>query len=263
MRRLLPFPLILLLAAHAYAVDTPTSTETRTNTPTKTPFGHFLPTSTVTSTPTRTRTPTATSTRTSSSTATRTQTPTITQTRTRTQTATQTGTVTPTPDEVKVINADGRVYDFPVPAPTGAPLIVLPDGKNIGYRNDGGGGGGGGSSATPTPCLDETVSTVMGDASDFTGSIIPGDSQVDECVTKTTAAVSGGYAVGLLGASDMFGEVDGTLNSTNLDDSTLPGPLRTYADEPVFVTSLHSSGQFQNNTGRIHVKCRCRASEVP
>jgi len=245
MRRLLPIPFaLLLLATQAHA---------------------YLPTSTVTNTPTRTATATSTRTRTSSSTPTRTQTPTVTQTRTRTATPTQTGTRTATPEEVNVINANGVVFKFPAPAPTGAPLIVLDDGKNIGYRKDGGGGGGGGGpGSTPTPCINEEVATVDGSPSVFTLGVLAGGSLVDECIAETSATVDGGYEVGLTGAPDMWGTVGGVVGNDNLNDLTIADPLRIAgSDDVVLLTSTHASGDFQDDTGRIEVKCRCRQAEVP
>ena len=241
-----------------------------------TPASAILPTSTPTNTKTRTLTPTATHTRTSSSTATRTATPTAANTATQTGTVTATGTRTATPTAIAIYNADGSLRAAPVPMPTGACVVVLPDGKSVGYFTDGSGcaasgtpgpGGGNlessGATSTRAVCLDEELAVTSGQSTATTTDTITAGSIVVKCVTRTNVAVSGGYVVGVANVPDAWGAAAGSLGDTNNLDVTMPGPTAVSTATAVVATSTHSSGQFQSSTGRIRVVCFCDEIGAP
>lgn len=206
---------------------------------------------------------------TSTPTATRTATPTITQT--RTITATRTFTATPTVQPAvtaRVYNREGRVLSVPFPIPTnwgvkvddtGNYLVVAPVPATPTPGSGGGGGNLEASGATfdPAVCLDEEVATIDGDPSVSTAADLTAGMIVNACEVRTNATVSGGYTVGLAGAADLWGAAGGTVGNTNHTDVTLPGPVRIVATEPVVLTALHSSGEWQDNTGTIRVVCFC------
>lgn len=224
------------------------------------PAAAYLPTSTATSTATRTGTATVTRTPTATATGTRTSSPTQTRTRTQTPTVTATGTITRTPTALVIYNREGKVYAVPTPLPTGAIVVVMPDGKNVGVYLDGrvSGGGGGG---TPTPCLVATVIPTPGNTSASTGNQLAEGLLLNGCTaTVTSSSISGGFSVGLAGAADFFGTVAGTLASSNAANDYLPNPMRIVTAESVVFTSTHSSGQFQSGGGNISVSCQCGAT---
>lgn len=214
----------------------------------------------VVNTPVPSSTPTAT--RTATGTVTATGTPTVTATRTATRTA------PPTPTLVLIYNRDGRVLSVPNPLPTGYAAAVV-DTKHVGlipFPTPGGGGGSlsaSGATSERTACLDEEVATASGQASVSTSAQLPARAIVTRCLSRTNVAVSGGYWLGLAGAEDLWGATAGTLGATNLADGTMPGPFTALAAESVVATSTHSSGQFQDNSGRIRVVCFCDEIGAP
>lgn len=130
------------------------------------------------------------------------------------------------------------------------------------------GGGGGsltssGATFTGAACLDNEITTVNGDPSVNSADNLPAGSIVNSCVTRINATLSGGVSIGLGGAADFFGTSGGTVADTNLLDATLPGPARILTAEPVVITSTHSSGLFQNSTGKIRVVCFCDQIGAP
>lgn len=215
-----------------------------------------LPTSTVTSTPTRTATPTATATGTITATSTITNTPTVTNTPASTATITPTRTITLTPTAYVIYNREGRINRVPSPLPTDALVVVMPNGNDVGVYLDGriapGSGGGGG---TPTPCLKATVLPTPGDATASTGNQLAAGKLVNQCIATTTTAISGGYEVGLAGASDLWGTVGGTLSSSNALTAYMPNPLRIVTSEAVVFTA--AGGTFPPTPGAISVSCTC------
>lgn len=231
------------------------------------PASAYLPTSTPTSTKTRTLTPTATHTRTSSSTATRTATPTAANTATRTGTVTATGTRTATPTAIAIYNADGSLRAAPVPMPTGVCVVVLPDGKSVGYFTDGSGCA---APTTPGPggsdyvdCVDDAITTVSGSAHVDTTDTLTAGAEIAECLVTVTATITGGVYVGIDGAPRMWGASGGTVGNTNRLSAHMVGPTRAVTAEAIRITAAHSSGEFQENTGTLDVVCKCRETTAP
>lgn len=129
-----------------------------------------------------------------------------------------------------------------------------------------GGGGGLGFSV----CLTETVATaaaatVSTDANSTTppGGELPAPAVLFGCFARVTAAITGGFRLGLAGAPAMFGSVSGTVDSTNEADPTLPRPVQMVSEQPVILTSTHASGSFQNTAGRAEITCYCSQLGAP
>lgn len=184
--------------------------------------------------------------------------------------ATATATTTPPPTTTGTLLPSARIppeliqWVTPAPTPVASPRCVyvlrsdveLPECVPVDMV-------GGGSGATPTPCIDEQVPTFLSGPRIWTTGLLPAGSLVDECIAQTAVAVNGGYTIGLNGADDLWGAVSGTVGSSNLTDVTMANPVRITLDEVVTLSSTHATGLFQDNTGRIDVRCRCRKADLP
>lgn len=107
-----------------------------------------------------------------------------------------------------------------------------------------------------TICLSDTVNTAAA-AFVETGDELPARVNLAGCFARVATAISGGFSLGLEGAATAWGNVSGSVDSTNEGDLTRASSTTIVADQPVRLTSTHASGQFQNTTGAAEVTCWC------
>lgn len=107
-----------------------------------------------------------------------------------------------------------------------------------------------------TICLSDTVNTAAA-AFVETGDELPARVNLAGCFARVTSAIAGGFTLGLEGAATAWGNVSGSVDSTNEGDLTRASSTTIVADQPVRLTSTHTSGQFQNTTGAAEVTCWC------
>lgn len=161
-------------------------------------------------------------------------------------------------------NPGGQPFFAPDTGPWTANDLICAGGPNqllIGGSCNSLGGGPGGSDFTD--CIDDTLNTANGQPHVETTDTFPPGAEISECLVTITATVSGGVYVGIDGAPRMWGASGGTVSDTNRLSPHMVGSTRAVAAEAVRLTSAHSSGNFQNDTGEIHVVCRCRETTAP
>ncbi len=128
-----------------------------------------------------------------------------------------------------------------------------------------GSGSGGGNIETPFGAtrtvgyLEKEVTTVAGQASVSTtttapAQTIPAGALVERCLSRTTATISGGYDLGTVGATDLYGaDISGVVGATNEADATFPGGHPVYGATAIVVTA--AAGTFATSTGKVRITC--------
>lgn len=131
-----------------------------------------------------------------------------------------------------------------------------------------GSGSGGGDITTPFGAtrtagyLEQEVTTVAGQASVTTTDTIPAGARVERCVATTTATVTGGYDLGVPGATDRYGaDISGTVGATSEADTSVGHDHPVYADTAIVVTA--AAGTFATSTGRVRIFCPYQVYGAP